>query len=92
MLFSYLNLPQVPEELEQACLKNIDLIDNHEDLNRLNNLYKKYLTHYPKNLLKGLTGNSFPFEPGSIIVFDNRFIHCTSKLNGEKLGITFGFK
>lgn len=61
-----------------------------QDINE--DLYKKYLTHYPKNLLKGLTGNSFPFEPGSIIVFDNRFIHCTSKLNGEKLGITFGFK
>jgi len=38
MLFSYLNLPQLPVELEQLCLKNIDLIDNHEDLNRLNKL------------------------------------------------------
>lgn len=57
-----------------------------------NDLYDNCLTHYPKNLLKGLTGNAFPFEPGSIIVFDNRCIHCTSKLDGEKLGITLRFK
>ena len=57
-----------------------------------NDLYDNYLTHYPKNLLRGLSGNVFPFEPGSIIVFDNRFIHCTSKLDGEKLGITSRFK
>jgi len=36
MLFSYLNLPQVPIELEQLCLKNIDLIDNDLRLNELN--------------------------------------------------------
>jgi hypothetical protein len=57
-----------------------------------NDLYNKYLTHYPKNLLRGLTGKSYPFEIGSIIVFDNRYIHCTSKLCGEKLGITLRFK
>lgn len=55
-------------------------------------LYEKHLTHYPRNLLRGLSGNVFPFEPGSIIVFDNRFIHCTSKLDGGKLGITLRFK
>lgn len=38
MLFSYLNLPQLPEHLEKLCLRNIDLIDNHDDLNRLNKL------------------------------------------------------
>jgi hypothetical protein len=57
-----------------------------------NDLYTKYLSHYPKNLLRGLTGEAFPFEIGSIIVFDNRYIHCTSKLYGEKLGITLRFK
>jgi hypothetical protein len=36
MLFSYLNLPQVPNELEQLCLKNIELIDNDARLNELN--------------------------------------------------------
>jgi hypothetical protein len=36
MLFSYLHLPQLPIELEQLCLKNIDLIDNDAKLNELN--------------------------------------------------------
>jgi hypothetical protein len=38
MLFSYLNLPQLPSVFEELCLKNIDLIDNHDELNRLNQL------------------------------------------------------
>jgi hypothetical protein len=36
MLFSYLKLPEVPFELEQLCLKNIELIDNDSRLNELN--------------------------------------------------------
>lgn len=36
MLFSYLNLPALPLELEQLCLDNIDLIDNDARLNELN--------------------------------------------------------
>jgi hypothetical protein len=57
-----------------------------------NDLYTKYLDHYPKVLLRGLSGKVFPFEVGSMLVFDNRYIHCTSKLDGEKLGITLRFK
>lgn len=55
-------------------------------------LYHKYLDHYPKNTLFGLSGSAFPFTIGSVIAFDNRLIHCTSKLDGEKLGITLRFK
>jgi hypothetical protein len=55
-------------------------------------LYRSYLSHYPKHCLFGLSGKAYPFEPGSIIVFDNRHIHCTSKMNGEKLGISLRFK
>lgn len=36
MLFSYLRLPLIPIELEQLCLKNIDLIDVDPRLNELN--------------------------------------------------------
>ena len=36
MLFSYLNLPALPLELEQLCLDNIALIDNDARLNELN--------------------------------------------------------
>ena len=57
-----------------------------------NELYVKYLNHYPKELLRGLSGTVFPFEVGSMIVFDNRYIHCTSILDGEKLGISLRFK
>ena len=55
-------------------------------------LYQPYLSHYPKHCLFGLSGKAYSFEPGSIIVFDNRHIHCTSKMNGEKLGISLRFK
>lgn len=57
-----------------------------------NVLYESYLSHYPKLCLFGLSGTAYPFEPGSIIAFDNRHIHCTSKMNGEKLGISLRFK
>ncbi len=36
MLFSYLNLPSLPLEYEEACLSNINLIDNDPILNHLN--------------------------------------------------------
>lgn len=55
-------------------------------------LYQAHLAHYPKDLLFGLSGSAFPFEIGSVIVFDNRLIHCTSNFTGDKLGITLRFK
>ena len=66
----------------------IDLTNKEID----NDLYINYLNHYPKQLLRGLSGTVFPFEVGSMLVFDNRYIHCTSKLDGEKLGISLRFK
>ena len=57
-----------------------------------NELYINYLNHFPKQVVRGLSGTVFPFEVGSILVFDNRYIHCTSKLDGEKLGISLRFK
>jgi hypothetical protein len=52
----------------------------------------QHLTHYHKESLFGLSGQAYPFEPGSFMAFDNRHIHCTSKMNGEKLGISLRFK
>lgn len=57
-----------------------------------NDLYEKHLTHYPKNTLFGLSGNAYPFEPGSFIIFDTKRIHCTARMAGEKLGLTLRFK
>lgn len=72
-----------PHEYPVKGLTGIDI----EDM-----LFKNYLSHYPKNCLFGLSGQAYPFEPGSVIVFDNRHIHCTSKMDGEKLGISLRFK
>jgi hypothetical protein len=57
-----------------------------------NDFYQKYLSFYPKELLYGLSGEAFPFEPGSIILFSSKKIHCTSKMSGAKLGLTLRFK
>lgn len=51
-------------------------------------LYETYLSHYPKETLFGLTGEAYEFKPGSVILFDNQKIHCTSSFSGEKLGLT----
>lgn len=72
-----------PADYPVIGLTNADIDDK---------LYRMHLTHYPKNLLRGLTGTAFPFEVGSVIAFDNRFIHCTSNITAEKLGITLRFK
>jgi hypothetical protein len=55
-------------------------------------LYNDYLSHYPKDGLSQLSGVAYPFEPGSMMIFNNKRIHCTSKMRGEKLGISLRFK
>lgn len=52
----------------------------------------QYLPQYPKDTLFGLSGEAYPFEIGSIILFDNKRIHCTSSFIGQKLGISLRFK
>jgi len=54
--------------------------------------YNKFLNHQPRSCFKDLSGQAFPFIPGSAIIFDNRHIHCTSTFTGEKLGLTLRFK
>ena len=56
------------------------------------NLYETYLNRYPKKCLFGLSGNAYLFEPGSMIIFDNKKIHCTGKMDGEKTGLSLRFK
>ena len=55
-------------------------------------LYNQYLSHYPKTGLSDLSGTAYLFEPGSMLIFNNKRIHCTSTMNGEKLGIALRFK
>jgi hypothetical protein len=53
--------------------------------------HKKYLSHYPIDCYFGLSGEAFLFQPTSMIVFDNRLVHCTSKFKGQKLGLSLRF-
>ena len=52
----------------------------------------QYLNHYPKQCLFGLSGSAYPFVPGSVILFDNRKIHCTSSFTGTKLGLSLRYR
>lgn len=55
-------------------------------------LYNNFLNHYPDHCLFGLSGLALPFDVGSLIIFNNKRIHCTGKMNGEKLGLSMRFK
>lgn len=54
-------------------------------------LHEKYLNHFPSHCLFGLTGNVYPYIPSSIIIFDNRLIHCTANWSGHKTGLSLRF-
>jgi hypothetical protein len=76
-------VPGNPCDYEDVLLKTNEPIDRE--------FYEKYLSHYSKECYWGLSGKAFTLEPGSIIIFDNRHIHCTSKFKGEKLGISLRY-
>lgn len=81
--FSYnIGVKGCPYEYPVKGLTNISIDDD---------LYA-HLSHYPKHCLFGMSGTAYEFEPGSIIAFNNRQIHCTSKMYGEKLGLSLRFK
>lgn len=57
-----------------------------------NNIENKYLS---KDYLFGMSGDSFSWIPGNIIVFNSKFIHTTGKMNcTKKLGLSLriGYK
>lgn len=54
--------------------------------------YKTYLSHHSKESYFGLSGDAFLFQSGSMIIFDNKLIHCTSKFLGTKLGLSLRFR
>jgi len=59
---------------------------------RIDDSLYQHLTHYPRNFLFGLSGTACPFKIGSIILFDNRKIHCTSTFTGTKLGLSLRYQ
>ena len=52
--------------------------------------YKLYLWR-SKEQCNGLSGSAYKFQPGNMIIHNNQLIHCTSKFNGSKLGLTLRF-
>lgn len=52
----------------------------------------KHVNRYPKECFFGLSGQVLPFEIGSIMIMDNRHIHMTTNMSGEKLGLSLRFK
>jgi hypothetical protein len=59
-----------------------------EDINET--FCEQYLP-LPNKCYYDLSGEAFPFTPGSAIIFDNSKIHCTSKFIGEKLGLSLRY-
>lgn len=59
MIFSYLDLPKVPDEFVNQCMKNIDLIDRDPFLNEKNKKegISHSITYIPKNVLHWLKTN-----------------------------------
>jgi len=72
-----------PSDYPDVQFQTSEPIDEH--------FYFKYLTHEDRDLYFGMSGVAFPFQPTSIMAFDNRLIHCTSKFKGEKLGLSLRF-
>lgn len=54
-------------------------------------LYEK-LKWSPKESWFGLTGEIMPFTPGSLLIFNNKYIHATGVLNGTKIGLSLRYK
>ena len=54
--------------------------------------YKAHLTQFPIWCWQGLKGNTYRFEENSIIIFDNKRIHCTNNFTGSKTGVTLRYK
>ena len=88
MLFSYLNLPALPLELEQLCLDNIDLIDNDARLLELN---KKegighsitYIPHVVQNwLLQNILLQNFNPVPSEMTA--NTMLHVSHYIKHQE--------
>lgn len=55
-------------------------------------LHEEHLSHFTKEMCYGLSGTVTYFEPGDIILFNNKNIHCTSTFTGEKLGLSLRYR
>ena len=54
--------------------------------------YKAHLTQFPVWCWQNLSGKTYRFEENSIIIFDNKRLHCTNNFKGSKTGLTLRYK
>jgi hypothetical protein len=80
----------------QTRICDTESVIHQTELSINDKLYKdienKYLS---RDYLFSMSGDSFSWTPGSVIVFDSRFIHTTGKMNcSKKLGLSvrIGYK
>lgn len=52
----------------------------------------EYLSWSPKDQWFGMSGDAMSFTPGDIMMFDNKYIHATGKLNGTKIGLSLRYQ
>ena len=54
--------------------------------------WETHLKHFPSWCWQGLSGSTYNYEENSIIIFDNKRIHCTNNFKGNKTGLTLRYK
>lgn len=96
ILFSYLDLPPVPEFLLEKCLKNIDLIDRNPQLNELNKLEgighnitflpSEFLIWYNLKIIRPLFLNNIPDEAKKATLHVSHYIKDINFRNQNPLG------
>lgn len=81
-----IGLPGRPSDYNEICgLTNAPIPD---DLFA----YLDEIPHMPRSYFHGLSGTAVPWEPGTIIRYDSRLLHCTGKmLTAKKTGLLLRF-
>ena len=67
-------------------------ITNHTNEKMSLLFWETHLKHFPSWCWQGLSGSTYNYEENSIIIFDNKRIHCTNNFKGNKTGLTLRYK
>lgn len=92
---TWMGIKSVPNDFKSNTSIKVRMCDSEGVINTTNQdindeLYKDIAPlHFPKEQLFGMSGKSFDWIPGNIIVFDSKYIHATGKMNcQQKLGLS----
>lgn len=74
----------------QTRIGDTDFVSGQTDVEISDTLYTDIENKYiSKDYLFGMSGTSFDWTPGNVIVFDSKFIHTTGKMHcNKKLGLS----